>query len=81
MEPKLVATLVSGGYANDILVYKDKILLSSSNRGLQILSIADIANPKMLGTIPLNDITGITMNNQYVVATDENEGMVLIRLP
>lgn len=81
MEPKLVSSLVTGGYANDILVYKDKVMLSSSNRGLQILSIADITNPKMLGTIPLNDITGITMNNQYVVATDENEGMVLIQLP
>ncbi len=81
IEPKIISSLMPGGYANDVLVYKDKVLVSSSNRGLQIISIAEVSNPKLLGTIPLNDITGITMNSKYVVAADETEGMVLIQLP
>ncbi len=78
---KEVARLNPGGYANDILINKNFAILSSSNRGVQIISIADIYNPKLLGTIPLQDITGLSIDKQYLVATDESEGMVLIQMP
>lgn len=78
---KEIAKLNPGGYSNDILIHKDKVIMSSSNRGVQIISIAEIMNPKLLGTIPLQDITGINIDKNYLVATDETEGMVLIQMP
>jgi hypothetical protein len=78
---KLVGSFATGGYAKAVRVLGDRAYLATEQYGVQIVDISNVASPKRIGKVQINDVRGIDVNNGYVYAADEQEGLIIIKIP
>jgi hypothetical protein len=77
----IVGTYSSGGYAKDLLLKGQRIYLTTENRGLQIVDISDVTNPKKIGVVETGYALGLDIDDDYVYLADEVEGLIIISIP
>ncbi len=77
----IIANYNTGGYAKEIAYSDQKIYLTTETRGLQIISIEDIKNPRLIGVVQTEFAKGLTIDDNYVYIADENEGLVIVSIP
>lgn len=80
---RLVSTLAIEGYAEDIEVAGDLVLIAASQGGLVLVDVSDPVNPAYLGTGPTGfSATGCAYarEDQIGYVTDGSRGAVLYRL-
>lgn len=78
---KLAGGFATGGYAKAVCVAGDRAYLATELHGVQIIDISDVASPKRIGTVKTSDVRGITASNGYLYAADQQEGLIIIKIP
>ncbi|MBW7843753.1 MAG: hypothetical protein LC124_07895 [Ignavibacteriales bacterium] len=78
---KIIGTFNTGGYAKE-LAYKDnKIFITTETRGLQIIDVSDLSKPKRIAAVSTKYAMGIFIDDQYVYVADQQEGIVVVKIP
>jgi hypothetical protein len=78
---KLAGSFASGGYATKVCVVGDKAYLATRQQGVQIIDISNVASPKRIGLVKIDDIRGISVSNGYIYAADRLDGLIIIKIP
>jgi hypothetical protein len=50
-------------------------------RGLQIIDVANAAEPKIIGVVPTGNARGFDMDEDHIYIADEVEGLIVISRP
>ncbi|HQF43098.1 MAG TPA: hypothetical protein PK073_09290 [Ignavibacteriaceae bacterium] len=78
---KILGSFNTGGYAKE-LAYKDnKIFVTTETRGLQIIDVSDLSKPKRIATVSTKYAIGVYVEDQYVYVADQQEGIVVVKMP
>jgi hypothetical protein len=78
---KVAGAFATGGFAKDVCVAGNRAYLATELHGVQIIDISNVASPRLIGKVQINDVRGIDVNNGYVYAADQYEGLVIIKIP
>jgi hypothetical protein len=78
---RLAGAFATGGYAKEVCVTGNTAYLATERRGVQIIDIANVASPQRIGIIATNDARGIAVSNGYLYVADQEEGLVIIKIP
>ncbi len=77
----IIGSYDTGGYAKDIVYSNQKVYLTTETRGLQILSVEDINNPKLIGVVETEFAKGLSVDDNYIYIADEHEGLIIVSVP
>ncbi len=77
----IIGAYDASGYAKEIAYKGERIYLTTETSGLQVFSIADITNPKLIGIIETEYALGVAVDENYVYIADEKEGLIIIDIP
>ncbi len=68
------------GYAKELIYKNQLVYLVAEKGGLQIIDVADPANPILLGIVETEYALGIDMDNDHIYVTDKTEGLITVAL-
>lgn len=78
---KILGSFNTGGYAKE-LAYKDnKIFITTETRGLQVIDVSNLSNPKRIAAISTKYALGIYIQDNYIYVADQYEGIIVISIP
>ena len=77
----VVGSFDGTGYAKEVLYKNNKIFLTAEKGGLQVIDVADVTDPKLLGLVELDYALGIDIDDDYLYVADEVDGLVIVSIP
>jgi hypothetical protein len=77
----ITGSFSTGGYAKELIYDNNKVYITTEGRGLQIIDVSDLSNPKLIGVIKTEYALGIDMDQKYIYLADEKEGIITIAKP
>ncbi|MDT3697370.1 MAG: hypothetical protein ROY99_13385 [Ignavibacterium sp.] len=78
---KVLSVFNTGGYAKELAYKDDKIFITTETRGLQIIDVSDLSKPKRIAAVTTKYAMGIYVEDQYVYVADQQEGIVIVKIP
>jgi hypothetical protein len=78
---KVVGSLATGGFAKDVCVAGDRAYLATELQGVQIIDISNVASPRRIGKVKFTNTRGIDVRGGYVYVADEQEGLIIFKIP
>jgi hypothetical protein len=76
-----IGNFATEGYAKELLYENQKIFITTGLRGLQIIDVANAAEPKIIGVVPTGNARGFDMDEDHIYIADEVEGLIVISRP
>ncbi|MCD4682305.1 MAG: hypothetical protein K8R86_03390 [Bacteroidales bacterium] len=77
----IVGSYDGGGYAKELMYANEKIYMTAEMRGLQIIDVADVASPYLIGEVDTEFALGVDADEDYIYVADEDEGLIIISIP
>jgi hypothetical protein len=78
---KIESTVVTGGYAKELLYKDGKVFVATELRGVQIFDVTNVSAPVQLGTVATQYALGLGIDDKYIYVADEVEGLIIIAIP
>jgi hypothetical protein len=78
---KIVSEVLPGGFTKDVCISGNRAYLAVENKGVVIIDISIVTSPKIISTITVPDVNGIDVNNGYVYAAADQDGLITIKIP
>ena len=69
------------GYAKDLEYKNNLVFMTTELSGLQIINVANIASPSLVGTVETEYALGLDLDENYIYLADEIEGIIIISIP
>jgi hypothetical protein len=78
---KITGSFATGGFARDVCVSGDRAFLATEKEGVQIIDISNLSSPRRIGKVNLTDARSVDVNNGYLYVSDEQDGLIIIKIP
>jgi hypothetical protein len=79
--PRIAATFETGGVANDVSFYNNKLYVSTQKAGLQIIDATHPINLKRIGWVNTKYALGFDFDEDYIYIADDIEGLIIVKIP
>ena len=73
--------IAGNGYADEVFYQDEKVFIADDNKGLIIVSLADISKPKLIGVVDIDEVFGITADKNFIYLASKTEGLVIVSIP
>lgn len=77
----IVGSIVTGGYAKELLYSDHKVYMTAEKSGLIVIDVTDPSDPEIIGTVDTEFALGIAMDNSFIYIADEVEGLIVVSKP
>ncbi len=81
IDANIVGSLDEGGYAKELMYQDQKIYMTAEMSGLQIIDVADVTSPYLIGKVDTEFALGVDADEDYIYVADEDEGLIIISIP
>ncbi len=81
LNPRIVGSYDSIGYAKDLKYFDHKIYMATELGGLQVIDVTDVEKPFLKGIIETEYALGLVFDDKYVYVADKVEGIIVISIP
>jgi hypothetical protein len=71
----------AAGYAKDLEYRNNRIFLTTELSGLQIINVADLAHPSLVGIVDTEYALGLEVDDKYIYLADDTGGLIIISIP